>query len=300
MTNAVVETKGLTKRYGEVAALDGVDLALAGNQIIGLLGRNGAGKTTLMHILTAQLFPSGGELRVFGENPYENEKALRKISFIKESQAYPKSFSVADLVSLAPGIYPNWDAAYADRLLKEFELPSKRSIGKLSRGMVSALGIVIGLASRAPLTIFDEPYLGLDAASRTLFYDLLLEDYTEHPRTVVLSTHLIDEINRLLEHVVILDRGRVLLDMEADRFRGMGYTATGNGERLQVFASGKRVLHEDSFGAMRSAVLWGECGAAERRQAAELGLELGPVSVQQLFVHLTSNGQAAAKGGERK
>lgn len=289
---AVVETMKLTKQYEEVDALMGVDFRLEENQICGLLGRNGAGKTTLMHLLTAQLFPTGGELRVFGESPYENEKVLRRICFIKESQAYTKALKVEEVIRLAKGIFPGWDAAYAEKLLKEFELPRSRNVGKLSRGMLSALGIVIGLASRSPLTIFDEPYLGLDAASRSLFYDLLLEDYSLHPRSVVLSTHLIDEVSRLLEQVVILDRGRILLDTDADEFRGMAYTATGPAERIKRYSEGKRVLHEDAFGALRSVVLWGRSGSEEKRQAAELGLELGPVSFQQLFVYLTSTEQA--------
>ncbi|WP_058301051.1 ABC transporter ATP-binding protein [Gorillibacterium timonense] len=292
MSQAIVETKGLTKRYGQTAALDGIDLRIGENQICGLLGRNGAGKTTLMHIITSQLFATSGELHVFGEKPYENEKVLRQMCFIKESQAYAKTFKVADVVSLSNGIFPNWDSAYAERLLNEFELPRSCSVGKLSRGMLSSLGIVVGLASRAPLTIFDEPYLGLDAASRTLFYDLLLEDYSNHPRTIILSTHLIDEVSRLLEHVVIIDHGRILLDQDADEFRGMAYTVTGNADRIRSFAEGKKVLHEEGFGSLLSVVLWGRAGAQEKRDAAELGLELGPVSFQQLFVHMTSGNAA--------
>ncbi|MEO3947685.1 ABC transporter ATP-binding protein [Gorillibacterium sp. CAU 1737] len=294
MSQAVVETKGLTKKYGQMVALDGIDLRIEENQICGLLGRNGAGKTTLMHIITSQFFATSGELRVFGEKPYENEKALRQMCFIKESQAYAKSFKVADVVSLSKGIFPNWDAAYAERLLNEFELPRNRSVGKLSRGMLSSLGIVVGLASRAPLTIFDEPYLGLDAASRTLFYDLLLEDYSNHPRTIILSTHLIDEVSRLLEHVIIIDHGRIILDQNADEFRGMAYTATGNAERIRCFAEGKKVLHEEGFGSLQTVVLWGRATSQEKRDAAELGLELGPVSFQQLFVHMTSGDAAKA------
>jgi ABC-type glutathione transport system ATPase component len=123
-------------------------------------------------------------------------------------------------------VYPEWDADLAASLLADFDLPAKRSVKKLSRGMTSAVGIVLGLASRAPLTLFDEPYLGLDAVARQLFYDRLIADYAEHPRTVVLSTHLIEEIAGLLERVLLIDRGRVLLDADAESLRDSAVTVT--------------------------------------------------------------------------
>lgn len=191
----IAEVQGLTKSFGDVTVVHDVSFTLEANKIYGLLGRNGAGKTTIMHMLTAQLFPTSGELLVFGEAPYENNRVLSKICFIKESQKYPDSFRVIDVIELCPSIFPNWNQELASKLLNDFNLPLTRRIKKLSRGMLSSVGIVIGLASRAPLTIFDEPYLGLDAVARNLFYDRLIEDYAEHPRTIVLSTHLIDEVS---------------------------------------------------------------------------------------------------------
>src|SRR6185437_4426143 len=136
-----------------------------------------------------------------------------------ESQKYPDTFRIIDVLAVAKTLYPDWDDAYAKSLIEDFRLPIKRKIKKLSRGMLSSVGIVVGLASRAPLTIFDEPYLGLDAVARVLFYDRLLEDYAEYPRTVILSTHLIDEVSRLLEHVLVIDNGKLLLDEDADALR---------------------------------------------------------------------------------
>src|SRR2546423_985126 len=216
----VVRLHGVTKHYGQVAALDGVSLTLAENAIHGLLGRNGAGKTTLMRILTGQEFESAGTVAVFGEHPYENAGVLSRVCFVRESQRYPERFRVRHALRAAELLYPNWDKGFADTLTAGFALPPDRLIGKLSRGQLSALGVIIGLASRAPLTLFDEPYLGLDAVARQLFYDRLLADYAEHPRTIVLSTHLIDEVSDLIEHVVLLDRGQVLIDTDAESLRG--------------------------------------------------------------------------------
>src|SRR5690349_19031226 len=144
-------------------------------------------------------------------------------------------------------LFPNWDDELARSLLRDFDLPAKRPVKKLSRGMSSAVGIVIGLASRAPLTLFDEPYLGLDAVARQLFYDRLIADYAEHPRTVVLSTHLIEEIAPLLEHVLLIDRGRVLLDADAESLRDTAATVSGPGEQVQSFARQHELLHSESL-----------------------------------------------------
>lgn len=283
----VVTAKGLTKQFGSFTAVNQVSFELKENRIYGLLGRNGAGKTTLMHMLTAQQFPTSGEIRVFGEEPYENSRVLDRICFVKESQKYPDNFRIADVLAAAGYFHAGWDAEYALELAEEFRLPLKRRMKKLSRGMFSAVGIVVGLASRAPLTIFDEPYIGLDAVARNLFYDRLMEDYAEHPRTIVLSTHLIDEVSNLLEHVLLIDQGRLVLDEEADTVRGRAYSVAGTAAKVREFTAGRRVIHRDTFGALASASIVGSLDAATRAAAEELGLEIAPVSLQQLIVHLT-------------
>src|SRR5690349_19313979 len=180
-------------------------------------------------------------------------------------------------------LFPNWDDELARSLLRDFDLPEKRPVKKLSRGMNSAVGIVMGLASRAPLTLFDEPYLGLDAVARQLFYDRLIADYAEHPRTIVLSTHLIEEIAPLLEHVLLLDHGRVLLDADAESLRDSAVTVTGPGDEVSAFARQHELLHTDSLGGYSRAVVRTR-GAADRRAAASSGLTVEPANLQQLVV----------------
>ena len=283
----VVSADGLTKTYGNVTAVDHVRFSLEENRMYGLLGRNGAGKTTIMQMITAQLFPTSGEIRVFGENPYENNRVLRQICFIKESQQYPANFSVADVLDVASNLFLRWDREYALSLVEDFHLPLKRKVRKLSRGMLSAVGIVVGLASRAPLTIFDEPYLGLDAVARNLFYDRLLEDYAAHPRTVILSTHLIDEVSRILEHILLIDNGRLLLSEDADVLRHRAFAVAGTAAAVNAFAEGRTVIHRDTFGGLMTAAVMEPLDADVRQQAEALGLEIAPVSLQQLIVHLT-------------
>lgn len=287
--NQIVELKRLTKAYGEFKAVNEISLTIEPNKIYGLLGRNGAGKTTIMHMLTAQLFPTSGELRVFGEEPYENAGVLSRICFIKESQKYPETYRVQDVLDIAAYTSPNWDREYALELTEAFRLPLKRKMKKLSRGMLSSVGIIVGLASRAPLTIFDEPYLGLDAVARSLFYDKLLEDYAEHPRTVILSTHLIDEVSRLLEHVFVLDSGKLIIDEDADALRDRAFAVAGQSAAVEAFMAGRTVLNRESLGGLATAAGIGRLKPEDRKYAAELGLELAPVSLQQLIVYMTKN-----------
>jgi ABC-2 type transport system ATP-binding protein len=287
MTSTVVRARGLTKRYGAFTAVDAVDLTLEENRIYGLLGRNGAGKTTVMQLLTGQLFPDGGQLEVFGRQPAEHADVLRRLCFIAEAQRYPDDFKPAHVFRSAPWFFDHWDAEFAERLVADFRLPVNRRIKKLSRGQLSAVGVIVGLASRAPITFFDEPYLGLDAVARHIFYDRLLEDYAEHPRTVVLSTHLIDEVANLLEHVVLIDQGRILFDRDADELRGSATTVAGARAAVESFVADRPVIGRDGIGGLASVTIDGRLDQAARIHAAELGLELAPVSLQQLIVHMT-------------
>ena len=288
--SAVVEASHLTRRFGDTTAVDDISFSVQKNTIHGLLGRNGAGKTTLMQLLTGQDFATRGDIRVFGENPVENSGVLKNVCFIKESQRYPDEFKPRHVFTSAPWFFPNWDAAFADRLIADFRLPLNRRIKKLSRGQLSAIGVIVGLASRAPLTFFDEPYLGLDAVARQIFYDRLLEDYGDHPRTVILSTHLIDEVSNLLEHVLVIDEGKLLIDDDAETLRGSATTVVGTRQGVDAFVADREVLHRDGIGGLASVTV-GRLSPRDRARASEMGLELSPVSLQQLVVRLTGGNQ---------
>ena len=291
--NAVVEVEGLSKRFGQLTAVDNATFSIEENLIYGLLGRNGAGKTTMMQLITGQDFLSEGSIRLFGENPVENARALAGVCFVKESQKYPDDFKPKHVLKSAPWFFPNWDAEFAERLVADFRLPVNRRIKKLSRGQLSSIGVIVGLASRAPLTFFDEPYLGLDAVARQIFYDRLLEDYSEHPRTVVLSTHLIDEVSNLLEHVIVIDDGKIIMDDSADELRGSATTVAGSRATVEQFTAGREILHVDQLGGL-SSVTVGRLSPAERQAATAAGLELAPVSLQQLIVRVTTNTHTTA------
>ncbi len=285
----VVEVRQLTKSYGSVLAVDQVSFSIEAEKIYGLLGRNGAGKTTIMRIITAQLFPTSGEVKVFGAHPYENSRVLNQVCFIKDSQKYPNGYRVLDVLEQAAFFFPRWDREYAFALVEAFRLPLSRLMKALSRGMLSAAGVIVGLASRAPLTIFDEPYLGLDAVARGIFYDRLLEDYAEHPRTVILSTHLIDEVSRLLEHILVIDQGRLALDEDAEALRGRAFTVVGPAARVDIYTAGMELLAREPLGGQVAATVMGNGNMEDRKRTLAPGLSLAPVSLQQLLVHLTGD-----------
>lgn len=287
-----IELRNLTKSYKDLNALDDISLSLEPGRIYGLLGRNGAGKTTLMTMLTGQGYPTSGEALIFGTNPFEHDQTLARICFIRESQKYPDDFSPLQAFKAAALFFANWDQDLADSLAKDFALPLKRRIKKLSRGQLSAVGVIIGMAARAEITFFDEPYLGLDAVARQIFYDRLVEDFAHHPRTIVLSSHLIDEIANLLEHVVVIDKGRIMLNEDAESLRGSAVAVTGNAEKVQGFINGYEVLHRDSLGSLASVTIKARLTATQQEMAAELGLELSPVPLQQLVVRTTLAAQS--------
>ncbi|MET0864233.1 MAG: ABC transporter ATP-binding protein [Nakamurella sp.] len=279
----IVQVDHVTRRYRGMTALDDVTTSLQANTITGLLGRNGAGKSTLMRIITGQEFVSSGTVRVDGQNPLENDAVLGRMMFVKESQVYP-DIKVKRALEAASWFYPNWDAELAGQLMEDFALPEKRAVKKLSRGMHSAVGIVIGMAARAEITLFDEPYLGLDAVARQIFYDRLLADYAERPRTVLLSTHLIDEVANLLEHVIVIDKGRIVVDEDADDLRGRAVNVTGGSAAVDEFIAQRKVLNRQGIGSLATATITGPLDDLAVARARELHLELGPVSLQEFVI----------------
>lgn len=279
---AAIETRGLTRLYRGVPALDDVTLDIRENAITGLLGRNGAGKTTLMSLVTAQDRPSSGTVRVAGHDPFERAETIERMCFLRDNQRYPDDYRLKHAIRAAAIFYPHWSQQTADRLIDLFRIPAKPIIKKFSRGQLSSLGIVLGLASRSPITFFDEPYLGLDATARHIFYDELLQDYAAHPRTVVLSTHLIDEMDQLLERVVILDRGRVVRHSNVEELRGGSYQVAGRASAVDEFVRDREALSTRSIGGLGTAVVEGRLGDEDREAAARLALEISSVSLQDL------------------
>jgi ABC-2 type transport system ATP-binding protein len=284
----MISLRDVSVRYGDTVAVDGISLDLEPGKIYGVLGRNGSGKTSLLSVLASYRRAATGTVRIDGADPFENAALMRDTVFIRDSLDVTDQDRIAKVLDFARRLRPSWDAGYAEHLAEVFGLDRRKRVSALSRGQRSSLGVVLGLAARAPLTILDEVYLGMDAAARTDFYRELLADYLAHPRTIFLSTHLIEEVAGLFEQVIIIDRGRLLLHEDTDTFKARGVAVTGAAAAVDAFVAGRTVLGEQSLGGVRRATLYGALDDAGTGQARAAGLTLTPVGVQDLFVHLTS------------
>lgn len=281
MTN-VVEIQSATRAFGGSKALDDASLAVPEGSIVGLLGRNGAGKTTLMSLIAGQDRPSSGRVTVFGERPFENESVLSKVIFVRDNQRYPDRYKLHQVLRIAPTYAPNWNADVAAELADGMRIPERTPIKKFSRGQLSAVAIVLGLASRAPITLLDEPYLGLDVTARAFFHDVLIRDYSAHPRTVILSTHLIEESEALFDRVVILDRGRVRVDVPSDQVPDQAFVLSGPGEAVDRLASARTILSTHSVPGLKSVTVEGAPDAHLLDEAGSSGVQVSPASLQEL------------------
>ena len=277
-----LDIRSLTRTFGRSVALDDVSFTVQDDSICGLLGRNGAGKTTIMSIVAGQDRPTSGSVTVFGERPFENESILAKISFVRDNQRYPDNYRLHHVLRIAPQFAPNWNSEVADELVDGFRIPAKTPIKKFSRGQLSSVAIVLGLASRASLTLLDDPYLGLDVTARALFHDMLLRDYTAHPRTVVLSTHLIEESEALFDHVLIIDRGRVRVDSDIEHTGDLAYTLSGSTEAIDRLSVNRTVLQSHSVAGLKSVTIQGLADDDTTTDAKRLGVQIKPATLQEL------------------
>ena len=286
-----IEARNVTKKYGTTIAIDDINISLEKDKIYGLLGRNGAGKTTLMQLLAGQLLPTLGTIEVMGEAVLENPRALNQVcnvgSFANQNSNYVKTFKAKDFLTSASMFFPNWDGDFAQQLVELFSLDLKKPFKDLSTGMHSMISIIISLASRAPVTLLDEPYSGLDAAARQEFYDILAEDYSSNPRTIIFSTHLIDEATNLFEDVILLHQGRVLLAETLEAIQEASFIVSGDRDTMSSMVVNKRIIHQQVLGGRTSYALFAPLSDRERQEYIRAGLELRHLSLQQLFVYLT-------------
>jgi ABC-2 type transport system ATP-binding protein len=291
---AAVAVAGLFKRYRRTVALDHVSIGFEEGLIHGLFGHNGAGKTTLMSIVTAQTLPTSGQALVYGQRPYEHAPVLERMCFIREGQSYPNDARARDAFKAARMFYPRWDQALADHLTRALAIPLNQRVRRMSRGQNSAVGVTIGLAARADITFFDEPYLGLDAMARQVFYEALEVSYARDPRTIVLSSHLIDEVAPLVANVVVLDHGQVLIDQDRRGLLGRAARVIGPAAAVWDFARGREVIGHEAMGPYSALTVMGPLAAADQALLAAGGLTVEGVSLQQLVIHLTRSRNAAA------
>lgn len=282
-----IEIKELTKVYGDTIALDNVSLTLDEDKIYGLLGRNGAGKTTLLNLMTAKTHSTKGSITVNGEPVWENDRVLENIFYMTEQNLYPGSMRVRDAFRWTGEFYPSFEMPYAEELARRFELNSKKRVKELSTGYATIFKAILTLASGAEILLFDEPVLGMDANHRDLLYKEILANYGENPRTIILSTHLIDEIADLLEEVMILKQGKIILKQSVDDLLSSTHTVSGEASKVDSYISGMECIATEQLQNFKSAIIFGSGG--DRALAKSLDVELGKPELQRLFIGLTNS-----------
>lgn len=273
----------VSKSFGPVRALQDVSVTFEEGKIYGLLGRNGAGKSTLLSVLTDRIFPEGGSVTVDGEPIHDNDRALSKMYLMSEKNCYPDSMKVKDAFRWTKMFYPDFDQDFAWNMASAFELNTNAKVSKLSTGYTSIFKLIVALSVNTPYVLLDEPVLGLDANHRDLFYRTLLARYTERPFTMVISTHLIEEVSSIIEDVVVIHKGEVLKKGPCQDLLSQGYTVSGPRSLVEEYLKGKNVLGVDVLGGLESAYLWGQ----PDRSSLPQGLEVSGLDLQKLFILMT-------------
>lgn len=280
-----IEIRKISKSYGNIFALDQVSFTFEEDKIYGLLGRNGAGKTTLLNIITNRIFPDTGEVLIDGIPVKENDDALKKVYMMSENNFYPAGMKIKEIYRWTKEFYPDFDTEYANKLADMFELSLNKTVKSLSTGYNSIFKIIIALSVNTPYVFLDEPVLGLDANHRDMFYRLLLEKYSESPSTYVLSTHLIEEVSNVIEHIIILKKGKIIKDESREDLMSYGYAVSGKVSLVDEFIIDKNVIGIDSIGGLKSAYIMGQVPKGNLPE----GLEISKMDLQKLFIKLTDN-----------
>jgi len=281
-----IELRNISKSFGDTKALDDVSLKIEEGKIYGLLGNNGAGKSTMLNIITSRYFADNGDLLLNDEPMDDNDEALGQIYMMSEKNYYPESMKVKDALLWASRFYPHFDRERANRLADMFNLPLKKKIEALSTGYTSIFKIVMALSTNAPILLFDEPVLGLDAQHRDMFYKLLIEHYSENSCTIVISTHLIDEAANLIEHCLIIKKGRIIKDVPCEELQSAGYNISGPAALVDEYLRGKTILSSNNLGGLKTACLG---GFMPDRADLPQGLEVSKLGLQEYFIQLMND-----------
>ena len=281
-----IQIKNVVKRYSNVNALDRVSISFEYGKIYGFLGRNGAGKSTLINIISNRIFADEGEILIDGLRAKENMEVHEKIFCMSEMDLYDTSLKVIEHFKWIDRFYDNFDQDQARQIAEKFDLDINERYKALSKGYQSIFKLTIALSLHVPYVVFDEPVLGLDANHRELFYELLLQDYENYQRTIIIATHLIEEVANIIEEVVLIDKGRVLLQETVETLMNKGYCISGLAGEVDDYCKDKNVIGYDELGNLKLAYILGE----KEQLPKNSRLQISNMNLQKLFVKLTEKG----------
>jgi len=286
MNDIIIRTDGLTKTFGKKTAIDDLSIEIAGNNIIGLIGRNGAGKTTLMKMIAGQLDTDGGQLEVFGEEPMDNLEVLQNLVYTYHNIEYDKNLRLNAILSNYATMFQEFDIDFAKKLLTYFSLGPKTKYKHLSQGMESLFNFICGISCRTKLTMLDEPVLGMDVTVRKAAYEVLLREYSEHPRTFIVSSHLLSEIEGILSDIILIDEGKLVLHENIDDLRQRVYRIEGEQSAIEAFTKGRKTIHKKA-GMAAEAVIYEPLTETDYTEAKKQNLTVSAVRPEELCIYLT-------------
>ena len=290
---ATIEARGLRKVYGTTIALNDVDLRVEEGRILGIIGPNGAGKTTALNAILG-LTSYEGELKVLGRDPWTaREELMRDVSFIADVAVLPRWVRVTQLLDYVGGVHPRFDRAKAEAFLERTTIKRESKVRQLSKGMVAQLHLALVMAIDAKLLVLDEPTLGLDILYRKQFYDTLLNDYFDRSRTIVVTTHQVEEIQDVLTDLMFIDRGRIVLECSMEEFDARYLEVMVNPEQLAAARAFKPIHERPAFG--RSILLFDQ---VRREDLITLG-EVRRPSIADVFVAVMGGSQRSEVGSQR-
>ena len=287
---ACIEARGLRKTFGATHALDGVDLRVEEGRILGIIGPNGAGKTTALNAILG-LTPYDGELRVLGRDPWkERDQLMRDVSFIADVAVLPRWMRVSQALDYVAGVHPRFDRSKAEGFLAKTTIRATGKVSELSKGMVTQLHLALIMAIDAKLLVLDEPTLGLDILFRKQFYDSLLNDYFDRSRTIVVTTHQVEELQHVLTDLMFIDRGRIILSCSMDEVEARYVEVQVRADQIAGARALKPIHERQVLG--RSVLLFDH---VSRQQAAEFG-EVRTPSITDLFIALVGEQARQVQG----
>ena len=285
---------GLRKTYGTTVALDGIDLRVEEGRILGIIGPNGAGKTTALNAILG-LTSYEGELKVLGRDPWASrDELMRNVSFIADVAVLPRWIRVSHLLDYMAGVHPRFDRARAEGFLAKTTIKRTSKVRELSKGMIAQLHLAVVMAIDARLLVLDEPTLGLDILYRKQFYDSLLNDYFDHSRTIVVTTHQVEEVQDVLTDLMFIDRGRIVLECSMEEFDSRYIEVMVNPEKLAAARALNPIHERPVFG--RSVLMFDR---VDREQLAALG-EVRRPSIADLFVAMMSNNPPRSQNADAR
>lgn len=294
MNNSIISAQSLTKEFRNCTALNNVTFSIDKPCIVGLIGNNGAGKTTLLRILNGIYSPTSGKATILGANATDIASRENSV-LIDDTIAYPFHYKLKNILNEMPDNFKNWDSDKAEKLMRHFSLPHDRAYTKLSKGMKSIFNTIVALSTNAPITLLDEPTSGMDVGARKDFYSIVLNEFIANPRLIMISSHLVGEMENILSHAVILRNNKLLFSGETSQLTSLGYLLQGNAEDIAPLIEKAKVLDvTDIFGKKQYSVMC-EFTEDDYVYMTQHGIEHQQLSLNDICVYLCNTQKNSVK-----